>query len=537
MFERRGNGVAEGSGRPDVTQGTRAEAEAQQGAPTEPSDRRSADPEFEIPRKARMCAMAFAALCGVIALVSQGAIFRGEKLGLIWPPEPRAWADWVLQLHWVVAFLVLSPFLIVTIVLLDLHALRPNRRRYFLVASEPSTAGIPEAHAQEDRELWEKRRRAVKASWEYEKDRILRLQCRMVLQALIFADLATFALMCAALAASAWQTADGTPRGLACSAAAAAAAAFLFNLGRIMLRISGGDVTARAFSWAIRSVALVVIADLGLCVLLQAEVTDATHAMLLGLFVGATGDHAIEFLLDKGAKVFGTGSGEAPKASPLLDIEGMTKVHVDRLEEEGIVSIHDLAFAPTARLFLSTAYSLQQICNWQDRALLLVYVGRKGADALAQQMNIRGAIDLRAFAHDLLFGGGCADKTHLRDALRKALAIEDGGLDAVLESMAHDEVAMRIRYYWGAVIAPERCLSQLDPPARAPSQQAPAVASPSAAIVAASQIVVPAAPLAMLRPAAQAAAPGPADAIAPIPNGKPPVSPPEPAPSATESAG
>src|SRR5262249_48114985 len=149
-------------------------------------------------------------------------------------------------------------------------------------------------------------------------------------------------------------------------------------------------------------------ADIGLYVLLAGEVPTVTNsvtgALVLGLFVGATGDHAIEFLLDKASKAFSTGAATAHAVSPLLGIEGITDAHVDRLEEEGIVSIHDLAFVPTARLFFWTAYSLQQICNWQDRALLQVYVGKKAADALAEQMHIRGAIDLRAFAHDVVFG-------------------------------------------------------------------------------------------------------------------------------------
>ncbi|HEX8106084.1 MAG TPA: hypothetical protein VF516_00085 [Kofleriaceae bacterium] len=85
-----------------------------------------------------------------------------------------------------------------------------------------------------------------------------------------------------------------------------------------------------------------------------------------------------------------------------------------------------------------------------------MYVGKKAADALAEKMHIRGAIDLRAFAHDLVFGSGGPQTQAIRDSLSTVLGLEPGGMAVLLESMAHDEAAMRIRYYWGAVIAPSR---------------------------------------------------------------------------------
>jgi len=447
----------------------------------------SDDGESDVPRTARTFAVALAVACFAIALAAPDAILADRSLTLIWPPDLRAWTDWVLQLHWILGLLVIAPFLISAIVVLDLRATWTRSRRLSLIAREPSTAGVPRPHADEDRALWEKRRIAVEMSWEYEKDRIGWLQCRLVLQTLLFGDVTSLALMCSALMWSADPAGSQKMLPIACSVAAAAATAFLANLARIILRISGGDVTTRTFSWAIRSVILVIIADVGLFALLGDAAAGINHALLIGIFVGATGDHAIQFFLDKAAKALNTGPIEAQKASPLLDIESITASHVERLEEEGIVSIHDLAFVPTARLFFATAYSLQQICDWQDRALLLVYVGKRSAQALAEQMNIRGAIDLRAFAHDLLFEPGKPSETDIRESLRKALNLEPGGLAAVLESMAHDEVAMRVRYYWGAVIAPT-----------------PRTAGPPEAGAPAPQLVVPPTPQIVVPPAAPA---------------------------------
>jgi hypothetical protein len=336
-----------------------------------------------------------------------------------------------------VGLLVITPFAIVAIVARDLRESRRRSQQLELKTLKPSLAGIPAEHLEEDRALWDKRGTAARALWDYEKGRIMSLRGRLGLQALLFGDIATLALMCCALLAmSGPRTTDSTTAKLACSIAAATGAVFLANVARIMLRVSGGDVTTRTFSWAIRSVILVIIADIGLYVLLDGEastvMSSVPRALVLGLFVGATGDHALQFLLDKASKAFGTRAVAAHQASPLLGIEGIADVHVDRLEEEGIVSIHDLAFVPTARLFFSTAYSLQQICNWQDRALLQVYVGKQAAEALAEQMHIRGAIDLRAFAHDVVFGDRSADADPVKAALTKALGLEPGGLTALL---------------------------------------------------------------------------------------------------------
>lgn len=52
----------------------------------------------------------------------------------------------------------------------------------------------------------------------------------------------------------------------------------------------------------------------------------------------------------------------------------ITNEEVERFAEEGIRSLPD-AFVPTARLFFNTNRSMQQICDWQDQALLRVYFG------------------------------------------------------------------------------------------------------------------------------------------------------------------
>lgn len=467
-------------------------------------------------------AWAFAATCFAVALALPGSVFSDSELELYWPSKIEDVTDGilnliagVLQLHWVAALLVIAPFAITAIILLDLKPTRTRGQRLSLVVNDPVLGSVSAQHAADDQMRWRNRRQAIEISFEYERDRIRWLLCRLALQAYVLADIATFALTCTLLIARAQGFAsESTAVRVACSVAAATTTAFLANLARVMLRISGGDVTTRTFSWAFRSVVLVIIADVGLYALFEKELTGILQTLLLGIFVGATGDHAIQFVLDRAGKIFNPGAGEAQKLSPLLDIDGVTAAHIERLEEEGIVSIHDLAFVPTARLFFSTAYSLQQICDWQDRALLLVYVGKKSADALAEKMNIRGAIDLQAFAHRILFEDDASGTAAIKTSLGTALQLDAGAIEAMLASMAHDEVVMRIRYYWGGVVSPHH---PGPPPARAARRDPPEIITMSELTPSSGQ-VPPAAPGQQPPPAALPASRGPSGS-SPPPNG------------------
>lgn len=368
-----------------------------------------------------------------------------------YPPELTGW----FPSQWIMASLVCAPSMIAFIV--GMSVLKYSKNDFELVRGSLRDEAGPREHIADDAVRWEAIWTAIKKSWDYERARILQSHKRRRLHALIFGALATLGLTCSVLAllGSSWAGDEATVL-LSYSAIAAIATAFLTNLARAMLRICGGDATSRTLAWATRSLALVIIADIGLFVILDHEMShemrEIPAAMLLGAFVGSIGDHAIQFLLDKGAKRLGTGKAAVKTDSPLLAIEGMTEEHVERLEEEGILSIHDLAFAPTARLFFATPYCLQQICDWQDRALLLVYVGKRSAEALAQKVQIRGAIDLRAFTHDISVLGSDPKVARIRESLRKALDLDEGGFSALLDSMMHDEVTMRIRYYWTSVV-------------------------------------------------------------------------------------
>ncbi|HET7544854.1 MAG TPA: hypothetical protein VFK05_33535 [Polyangiaceae bacterium] len=409
-----------------------------------------------------------------------GVVVASIVLTLLPPPELKTFAfaeppriehlhgpnesvlAWLSRLRFALAFVVSVPFILAYAAAKEAttHSAWKASNYELNVAPRLHDLAVSSKEDGRDHLRWIQTKNASQATWSYELFRFKRSLERVRMNALLFGSVSTFILaVCVfALALShAFPSQTKLLPNLIASLIVATSSCFLMRLGGIAVRISSVDISARMFAWATRSIILAAIADLGL--FFTVEKLGATwnqlnleHAVLLGVFSAATGDHALDLLLRRAAKLFGAAAPSEAGASELLKLEGVTAKHVDRLEEEDILSIHDLAFVPTARLFFSTAYSLQQICNWQDRALLWVYVGAEGATSLGRQMKIMGAIDLLDCAHQVLHESN-PDKEDVRKTLSTALTLDKGGLYALLRSMAHDQVTRRVRLYWQGAVA------------------------------------------------------------------------------------
>lgn len=287
-------------------------------------------------------------------------------------------------------------------------------------------------------------RETVRRMWRYERDRYRRSVSRAQFYAVELGATATlFLTFSALLIERRWsEVASGAAPSravlAAASVAAATATAFVVNFVKLLVRLSSYDISARAFSWSTRAVALVAVGDVGL--LLVLPISTAPTAILLGVFTGVTGEHTISLLLERAGKSLGFAPAAERGPSPLLCIEGLLPEHVDRLQEEGIFSVHDLALAPTARLFFSTPYGLQMISDWQDQALLLTRWGSDRARDLFDHIGIRGALALRKVAREL------PESAH--ESLRRALRLDERApLEPLLAVIAHDEATRRLEVY------------------------------------------------------------------------------------------
>src|SRR6201999_806339 len=61
-----------------------------------------------------------------------------------------------------------------------------------------------------------------------------------------------------------------------------------------------------------------------------------------------------------------------------------------------------LAFMSTAKLFFNTTYGLATICDWQDQALLLDYLGQSRAQAWRDNLGIQSAVAAQILAKSIV---------------------------------------------------------------------------------------------------------------------------------------
>jgi hypothetical protein len=197
--------------------------------------------------------------------------------------------------------------------------------------------------------------------------------------------------------------------GVAITTGIAVAVAAGRSLGQMFVRVANNDASARMFANSFRSLVSTVIAAFGFSALIfvtgQSEIIDQTLGfVLLGTVVGIWGERALDYFRDRAEAIVKAPAITAQKLADLSMIDGLTEEDILRLSEESIDSLHALAFVPTPRLFFNTKYSLQRICDLQDQALLVKYVGPDKARTFRATLIIRGAMDLRQLAMSVLGG-------------------------------------------------------------------------------------------------------------------------------------
>lgn len=194
----------------------------------------------------------------------------------------------------------------------------------------------------------------------------------------------------------------------ALAAIAATVICFLGDAGQAIVRAAARDPGTRMYAWATRRFLLVITATVVFCTLLGLGLAGETVKVALAqstmgwLVVGAgmalLGDRALSTVNDRVANALGLPRPEEAVKSDLELIEGLSQAAAARLAEEGIDSVHTLALSSTRRIFFSTPYTLAEVCDWQDQALLIVHVGAEKAASCRQQLLLRGAGDLKRLA-------------------------------------------------------------------------------------------------------------------------------------------
>lgn len=286
---------------------------------------------------------------------------------------------------------------------------------------------------EKDTPQWTERERAWKREsaerichlWVLEAKRSLQAQHRMTQHACLF-GFAVSAVVSWSVILNNSPSISVQVRMMAVAAAAAAVTSFVLSFGRISVRASIRDASARMFAHALRAVITSVLAVLLLSTLLwhnhaaseagkdgkdhrdhavlsEQPLKNPSSFLMMGLLIALIGESVLGQLTTRAASAMNLTAPRTSESGPgLSSIEGLSEHDILRLGEEGIDSLHALAMASTAYLYFSTPYTLQRLCDWQDQALLITNVGFAKAQSCREKLMIRGCIDLQRKADFLI---------------------------------------------------------------------------------------------------------------------------------------
>jgi hypothetical protein len=238
---------------------------------------------------------------------------------------------------------------------------------------------------------------------------------------------------------------------------------FLLDLARIGRRIANDDASKRMFAQALENQILTVITALLVMLLARvfgldkaldvvgsegSQATGAAAARVavalgIGTAVATVGAPAFDWVTGKAARAFGVAMPDDARGMPLSAVAGLCAADTERLKEEGVGSVESLASTPLPRLFMNTRFPLSRLCDWMDRSLLLVHVGR---DAAAR-LGLPGVLALRA--------ASAAQAPALLARLGKALQIDEPAqVQMILDTILADERLAILDVYRQTLIIP-----------------------------------------------------------------------------------
>lgn len=152
-------------------------------------------------------------------------------------------------------------------------------------------------------------------------------------------------------------------------------------------------------------------------------------------FVAGLAPRQIVAVFSDVATRFWSGGAEVRPAAtiPLSTIGGLTSRVQERLFEEGIEDVHQLAMANPISLLRDTPYEVRQVSTWIDKALLISTLPESAA--LLQKEGVTGSIDL-AYYYDLL---NAPDGSHERiKELAQAAHISPASLAETIRRLRED---------------------------------------------------------------------------------------------------
>lgn len=152
------------------------------------------------------------------------------------------------------------------------------------------------------------------------------------------------------------------------------------------------DVTPGAAIWSALTIAVGPVFAAVLVYIANPALDDRWSAHIVPFAAGFSLRYTADVVEAAIRRIMGGAAQNAARSVPLSQIRGISKDVEQRLGEEGIENVEQLAMANPHRLRRNTCYDKRQIVAWIDQALLMTYLPLAWQSLEAE--GITGAIDL-----------------------------------------------------------------------------------------------------------------------------------------------
>ncbi len=181
--------------------------------------------------------------------------------------------------------------------------------------------------------------------------------------------------------------------------------AYLFTLQTVTRRFLTSDLNPETYMQvASRTILAVIVAAIFSMVFpFQAQAAGLGGIALnvviytLAFVIGIFPENGLNWIISFARRYMTDNSGaEQEKSYELQSLQGLNRWHAIRLNVEGIDNVHNLANADVIDLVQRTKFSVQQIFDWIDQAVLLIHLSTLEEFHNVQALSIRGLSDFQA---------------------------------------------------------------------------------------------------------------------------------------------
>jgi hypothetical protein len=159
--------------------------------------------------------------------------------------------------------------------------------------------------------------------------------------------------------------------------------AWVYSLNLILRRFLAYDLTPGVFVYVIGrfTLAWIIGAIVGMALgtfSRQAGVetnTNLVTVFLVTFFIGFFPERGLNWITAAAKRALGQ-QGGISKETRLSELEGLSIWHQGRLQQEGIENVQNLATADIPALIVFTPFTVGQIIDWVDQAILCVYANQ-----------------------------------------------------------------------------------------------------------------------------------------------------------------